>query len=180
MNKYITFVLGLFIFAQCSTKAPKVMENKEIDYKGTKVLVGEIDENNFKTKNYSDWYQSNYEIYELNQKVIDSFKKDLKKYDIKVFLGTWCGDSRWHTPHFFKVLEAANYPKDKVKMFALDRSMKSINGEEEGLNITHVPTIILYKKGKEMGRIVESPINSLEEDIRDIVAGNPQKPNYAK
>jgi tetratricopeptide (TPR) repeat protein len=40
--------------------------------------------------------------------------------------------------------------------------------EEAGLNIHRVPTIIVYKNGKELQRIVESPVESLEQDLLNI------------
>ena len=39
----------------------------------------------------------------------------------------------------------------------------------EDLNIELVPTFIIYKKGEEIGRIVETPYDTLEEDIWKIV-----------
>jgi len=50
--------------------------------------------------------------------------------------------------------------------------------EEAGLNIHRVPTIIFNKNGKEINRIVEHPITTLEEDIQNIITVNNYKPNY--
>jgi len=55
----------------------------------------------------------------------------------------------------------------------------SPTGEERGLNIIRVPTMLFYKNGKEVNRIVESPIESLEEDMAQILSGQPYTPNYA-
>ena len=41
-----------------------------------------------------------------------------------------------------------------------------------------MPTFILYKDGVELGRIVETPIESMEDDIFNILIGSPPQPNY--
>ncbi|MXV37507.1 thiol reductase thioredoxin [Flavobacteriaceae bacterium Ap0902] len=178
-------LLAIFMLTSCGTKSQeqqaeekKPLVNKEIDDRGNKMLQGEINEDNFATADY-EWYNTYYDSYDLQKDTIDSFKDDLQDYDIKIFMGTWCPDSKRETPYFFKIMDYAGYPDDRIHMYAVDRNKKSLNGEEEGYNITHVPTFIFLKDGKEVGRIVESPINSLEEDIRDIINGTPQTPNYS-
>jgi len=49
---------------------------------------------------------------------------------------------------------------------------------EKDLNITNIPTFIFYKNGKEMHRIVESPMESLEKDMLKIITGQPYKHAY--
>lgn len=151
----------------------------EVDDQGSKMLVGEISENSFKNGNYP-WYTSEKENFTVNTEMVNQFKKELQKYDIEVFMGTWCGDSQSQTPAFFKIMDAADFPQNKITMIAVDRNKRSPGGLENSRNIMYVPTFIFLKNGREAGRIVESPINSLEEDIRDIVSGNPQTPNYAQ
>ena len=50
--------------------------------------------------------------------------------------------------------------------------------EEAGLNIHRVPTVIFYKNGKEINRIVEHPIETFEADIQNIITNNNYKSNY--
>lgn len=160
-------------------KVEKALENQEIDHNGNKMWLGEINEQSFENGNYA-WYQSNKDNYEVNHDVVAEFAKDLKDYNIEIFMGTWCGDSKRETPNFFKILDAANFPEDQITMYAVDTNKNTPSGIESEKDVRYVPTFIFYKGGKEVGRIVESPMNSLEEDIRDIVAGNPQTPNYAE
>ena len=160
-------------------KVEKALENQEIDHNGNKMWLGEINEQSFENGNYA-WYQSNKDNYEVNHDVVAEFAKDLKDYKIEIFMGTWCGDSKRETPNFFEILDAANFPEDQITMYAVDTNKNTPSGIESEKDVRYVPTFIFYKGGKEVGRIVESPMNSLEEDIRDIVAGNPQTPNYAE
>jgi len=41
-----------------------------------------------------------------------------------------------------------------------------------------VPTIIVYEKGKETGRIIETPVISLEKDLLAITSQQSYTPNY--
>ena len=187
MYKFIAILVFVGILYACNSTAATTknnkekmeLQNQEVDYNGQKIWVGEITTSQFDSPNYA-WYQEEKDIYQIQPQIINEFKKDLQNFDIEIFMGTWCGDSHRETPAFFKILEAANYPMNQVKMFAVDRSKSTPQGFENGKNIDYVPTFIFYKNGQELGRIVESPINTLEDDIRDIVNGNPQIPNYAE
>ncbi|MFD2099594.1 thioredoxin family protein [Flagellimonas iocasae] len=151
---------------------------------GRKFMVGKINLDGLHTEPYQQWFHQGMKTYAVDKTLVELFKKDLAQYNIKLFLGTWCGDSKRETPRFIKILEAADYPMEQLEIIALDRRAaqykKSPTGEEKGLNIIKVPTMIFYKNGKEVNRIVERPIASLEEDIAQIVQNRPYKPNYAQ
>jgi thiol-disulfide isomerase/thioredoxin len=87
-----------------------------------------------------------------------------------VFLGTWCSDSRREVPRFLKVADEAGMPRDSVTLFAVDRSKISKDGTTGEYRIERVPTFIFFKEGKEIGRIVESPEATMEQDMVRIFA----------
>jgi len=98
-------------------------------------------------------------------------------------MGTWCGDSQREVPKFYKVLEAANFPENNLRIVGLNNVKEQYkqgpNGEEKGLNVHRVPTFIVYnKKGKEIGRIVEHPVESLEADLLNICRGKAYTHHY--
>ena len=153
-----------------------------IDKKGTKKLLGEINKQGLEQAPFNDWFSKNYDSYLVNEKVVEKLINSLKEYKITVFLGTWCGDSKREVPRFYNVLEAANFPKNQLKVIAVDNDTKtykqSPGGEEKGLNIHRVPTFIFYKDGKEVNRIVEYPKETLEKDMLKITTGEKYTPNY--
>ncbi|NER18703.1 thioredoxin family protein [Spongiivirga citrea] len=148
--------------------------NKEIISKNDRpILVGQINKEGLTKEPYLPWFNQQYYNYELNQSAVKTIKKNLNDYKVQIFMGTWCGDSKRQVPRFYKILEAAKYDMTKLEVVGVSNAKedykKSPTGEEKGLNIKRVPTFILYKKGKEIGRIIERPTVSLEEDMLAII-----------
>jgi thiol-disulfide isomerase/thioredoxin len=145
-------------------------------------LLGEITIGGLSANSYKTWFEPNFENYETDQNQIDSFKNKLSSYKILIFMGTWCGDSKREVPRFLRILKSADYPMENLKIVALDHRKesykKSPQGEEWGLNIRRVPTFIFYKNGREVNRIIETPISTLENDILKIVSEQEYIPNY--
>lgn len=148
----------------------------------TPFLLGNINKDGLTSEHYNDWFSKNYEDYALDQATIKAISSKLKDYQITLFMGTWCGDSKLEVPHFYKVLEACNFPEDQLTVIALSRKpymyKQSPNHDEAGLNIHRVPTFIFYKDRKEVNRIVEHPVESLEKDILNIITSNTYQSNY--
>ncbi len=144
-------------------------------------LLGKINKDKLTTKSYSEWFVKNHEEYQSNSETINQLKENISDYTITLFMGTWCGDSKKEVPRFYKILEEANFPIDQLTTVAVDRVREnykqSPGGEQEGMNIHRVPTFIIYKDGKEINRIVEHPVKSLEDDILNIINNN-YKSNY--
>ncbi len=174
---FLTFMLTQLLTAQKFNQ--EVLTNNQQPF-----LIGKIDVEDLKAKSYASWYGTNYRSYEVDKKTISAIKNELATFKILVFMGTWCGDSKREIPRFIKILETVNFPMKNLKIIAVDRRKdnykKSPTGEEWGLNIVRVPTIIFYKGGKETNRIIEHPVSTLELDISAIVTGSKYTPNYAQ
>ncbi len=93
----------------------------------------------------------------------------LKDYTIVIFMGTWCDDSHNIIPKLEKTLKEIDYPLSGVTMYGVDRAKTTKNGENKTYNISRVPTIILFKGGKEAGRITETVLKSVEADLAAIL-----------
>lgn len=101
------------------------------------------------------WYAENLKGYTPHADAVAGLKKNADSIQLLVFMGTWCEDSHVVIPKFFSILDAAGYPGDKVTLIGVDRNKKTFSHLAEALNITLVPTIMIMKKGKEAGRVVE-------------------------
>lgn len=163
--------------------APSQIANKlTTDKKGNELLLGEISKSDLTKNTFNTWFSKNYDDYLVNKSIVKQLKDSLNQYEIKAFLGTWCGDSKREIPHFYKILEDVKFPENQLQVIAVNRTKEaykqSPNHEEKGLNIHRVPTFIFYKNGKEVNRIVEHPKETLERDILNIVSKNKYTPNY--
>ena len=147
---------------------------------GLLFLVGPMEIEDLRQGIYSNWFTPGYEQYTPDTVLLKNLKPLLQEVDIQVFLGSWCGDSRREVPKFIKLLEAADYPMERLQLIGVDRRSEfykqSPNGEHLGRNILRVPTFILLKNGVEIGRIIERPKISLEADLCDLLSCSPKLP----
>ena len=146
------------------------------------ILVGLKERKDLEAEPYASlWYNQNFDEYTMDTVMITQVKPLLNDVDkITIFMGTWCGDSKRGVPPFFKILDEAEFDMKKVSLITVTRDKDTPENYEEGLNITNVPTFILYKEGKEINRIVESPIETWEKDIWAILSGSDYKHTYAE
>ncbi len=150
--------------------------NTEIIESENPTLLGKINKEALSQESYGAWFTKNYEAFTPNHTITDQLKAELAGVTITAFLGTWCGDSKREVPKFYKILEAADFSLDRLTMVGVSRERatykQSPGGEHEGLAIHRVPTFIFYKDGKEINRIVEHPVDSLENDVLRVLRGN--------
>lgn len=177
MKKFITNIVAvssLFLATQ-QLSAQKVVVNREVTTeKDGKMLLGHQLKEQFLKAPYADWYVKEHDEYALDQKAISELRKErLGSYDIIVFMGTWCEDSHRDFPRLTKILEEVGYPENKMTIIAVNRKKESPTGDESLYNIQKVPTIILKRYGKEVGRIIEMPTSGyIERDLVEILKKN--------
>ncbi|MDR6457951.1 thiol-disulfide isomerase/thioredoxin [Chryseobacterium vietnamense] len=177
MKKFITNIVAfssLFLAAQQLT-AQKVVVNREVETQNDgKMLLGNQLKEQFLKAPYADWYVKEHDEYVLDQKAVSELKKEkIGTYDIIVFMGTWCEDSHRDFPRLMKILEAVSYPESKLNIIAVNRKKESPTGDESLYNLQKVPTIILKRYGKEVGRIIEMPTTGyIERDLVQILKKN--------
>lgn len=169
-------VLVLLIVSAYSCSSKKNMVNATKDASGN--LVGIAAKENFQVEPYNSWFQPNYDSYTLNAEVIEKLKPIINNVTIKAFMGTWCGDSQQQTPVFYKILDATGFNYKNLQLIAVNRSKSTPDNLQEGFDIVRVPTFIFFKEGKEIGRFVEYPRETVENDILKIVSGEPYKHSY--
>ena len=125
------------------------------------LLLGTFDSDSLKAEPHRSWFTTEYEAYILQQELLDSLRAWWTDVTIDIYLGTWCSDSRREVPRILKILDHLGTPTEHLRMVGLDRKKASPGQEEEGMNIHHVPTFIFYLDQVEIGRIIETPIETL-------------------
>lgn len=154
--------------------------NDTVPYEDSVMLLGKANRKGFQMDAFKDWFNAGYEGYSVDSETVEKLKPLLKDVEITVFMGTWCEDSQRETPHFYKILDEANFDESKLTLITVSDEKTTPQGFEDGKNITNVPTLIFYKNDKELGRIVEYPIESLEKDMLAILSGKEYKHAYAE
>jgi thiol-disulfide isomerase/thioredoxin len=115
-------------------------------------------------------YDIEYPDYAPEPNALSDLQPLLKDKNIIVVLGTWCGDSREQLPHFLKTIDSSSFAEENITFICVDRAKETEDESLEGLNIDRVPTFIVYHNEKELGRIIEKPTISIEEDLVQILS----------
>lgn len=178
-----TYYITLFLTLTLVLTGGSQNINREVTGADTPpYLWGEINRDGLTTGAYKEWFQENYNHYNTDIKSLHFLEEALQEYTIHIFMGTWCGDSKKEVPAFLKILDSLHFPASQLQITALsrdpDKYKQGPEHEEKGLNIHRVPTFIFYKNGIEQNRIVESPVETLELDLSNIINGNHYKSNY--
>ena len=113
---------------------------------------------------------------------VAALSTSLDSVDVEAYLGTWCSDSTRDVPRLNRVLDDAGFSLDRLEMIALsDRPGEfkfSPGGKEQERLIHRTPTIVISRDGREIGRIVQNSVGSIEEDMLAIVNGEPYVPRF--
>lgn len=149
--KQLFIVCFLFLALNSSAQNYEAFADRD----SSKMYVGFISEELLKSDSAFKWYAKAQSIYTPKQPVVKIFADNKDSVQLLVVMGTWCEDSHFVIPRFYKILEAAGFNKTNVPLLAVDRNKRDKTHLTHTLNITHVPTIIVYKNGKELGRVVE-------------------------
>ena len=169
MIKRLSFFFAASILLGC---AP--LNHQVISHENEPILLGRIDRSGLESLPYAEWFKPAYQEYAVDMARLGP--SDLNGIELLVFMGTWCSDSQLQVPHFLRILDNYGFSARKLKLIALDnhpdRKKTSPDGAEKGWNISLVPTFVVLKNGQEIGRIVETPLETLEQDLAKILHKN--------
>jgi tetratricopeptide (TPR) repeat protein len=168
--------------AKMAAHTPAINQKEYMNTKGNPVLLGTHTKKDLQQSPYNAWFDKNYTEYKIDSVTADQLKPFLKNKQFEIFMGTWCGDSKREVPRMFRILEYAGVQPSQIKLVMVDNRdstyKQSPAHEEKGKGIHHVPDLIVYDNEKEMNRVIESPVVSLEQDLLTISKGDAYQPNY--
>jgi thiol-disulfide isomerase/thioredoxin len=114
------------------------------------------------------WFPKQYDAYHPDLNGFNS--ANLKQISIKIFMGTWCHDSKREVPRLYKILDELYYDYENFEIIGLTKDKKGYFQDYATFGITNTPTIIFYRNDMEIGRIIEEPKGSLEDQMARIIA----------
>lgn len=117
------------------------------------------------------WYAENFKAFIPLPKAIETLKHATDSIKLVAFMGTWCDDSHFVIPRLYAFADAANFPDSSITLIGVDRRKKTLGGLSDALQISKVPTIIVYKNGKELGRVVEyGKYGQFDKELAEIIS----------
>jgi thiol-disulfide isomerase/thioredoxin len=154
----ITFLPVILLSQEVNNKIIDPRLNKEI-------LYGYCDRSGLQDGEFGNFFKTYYQVYSPDKTVVSQLKEKKEGVEILIVLGTWCKDCQEQVPRFFKILDQARFSKKNVQLICVSRDKEA--GEVDVINydIQKVPTFIIYRKGREIGRIIERPYLTLEKDL---------------
>lgn len=164
-------ILVIFILISICTFAQETNTIVTDSSSGKPMLIGFVTRDAFKDTSFSWWFDSEYNNYETDTVSAKLFVDKVKDFSVTIIMATWCSDSRREVPRFLRIMDESKFISSaNLKIICVDRNKKGIGNEADGLNIELVPTFIISQKGKEIGRIIESPKLTLEKDLLGMIS----------
>ena len=172
MKKNSVFIIsGVLLMLLFPSFLSAQENNRKVYSKDTEqeILLGRGDRSGMLQEPFSDWFEKEYESYQLNDSLIGILKgTHLSDMQVEIVMGTWCSDSKREVPRFYKVADAMHIPDSRIKVIYVDRDKKVPGEDPSKYNISKVPTFIFYIYGKEINRIIETPDGSFEKEMKNL------------
>lgn len=114
-------------------------------------------------------FNESYQAYAVDDAQLAAVKDLTQATEIITILGTWCPDCFREVPRLIKLLEKLDNPLIQARYLGVDRSKQDSSGLAAQFEFNRIPTIIVRQGGREIGRIVEQPKHSLQQDLAAIL-----------
>lgn len=133
----------------------------------SKVLKGKLDLKALTSDSAYAWFYTGVNKYQPNDNMLNYIKSNRDKFNVVALIGTWDEQSRILFPQLYKVMVLAGSPETQMLIFGADQKLDT--GAPTEYKLKKVPTFIILKEGKELGRISGSVDESIEADIAKIL-----------
>jgi hypothetical protein len=169
MKHFILFSLMMFIGIHLFSQEIK-MNQKIFDQKSNHdIMIGYCSLAGMTGTPFDSSYQEEYSNYKPDREIISQINPLMEGVNMTIVMGTWCSDSREQVPRFMKVIHSPDHSMPDPVLICVDRDKKAGDVPLEGMDIMKIPTFIIYYKGHELGRIIETPSATLEKDLLEIM-----------
>lgn len=170
MNKFFLIsLLPVLLICACSRGYRPAAGVTEVA--GEAMLLGPIEYQDI-LHYFPEWQEHDREAVADPQQV-QALQEVAQSLEIDCYLGTWCSDSREGVPPFMKALTSAGNGRLRVQLIGVDRQKDDPEHVALQEGIERVPTFVVKKNGKEIGRMIEYPLkSSFVEDFLDIIVAN--------
>lgn len=84
---------------------------------------------------------------------------------IELFFGSWCSHCQHWVPRLMHVIDDAKNPHIQVNVHAMSEDQSQPEDSIRQYDVSKTPTFVIVQNGKELGRIEEEPLVSVEADL---------------
>lgn len=109
-------------------------------------------------------FSAEYQTYQASEQELKGMET-IQGLSLLVLFGTWCPDSEREVSRLLKLLAQSQVKIKELTLVGVNRSKQDPEGLHRDFDLLYTPTIILLDGNKELGRIVESPVVSIGEDL---------------
>ena len=168
---YCTMIMMPAIFCLGNIAAQTTHAYEIVPDGKAKILKGLLQRSDIESDTAFKWFKQNYDLGNADAGAVSAFQKNKDSFQMVVFFGTWCEDSQNLVPAFFRLVDKSGYNQSSISLIGVDRSKTTLDDLNRAFNITRVPTFIVMKNGKEVGRVVEyGKSGVMDKELGEIVA----------
>lgn len=134
---------------------------------GRKVLKGKIEMKTLMNDSSFAWFYNGVNKYQPNDNMLNYIKDNRGKFNVIAIASTWDDDSRRLLPALYKILILAGSPEEQITTYGADEKLNA--GAPGEYKAKKLPTFILVREGKEIGRISPELSETLEGEMAKIL-----------
>ncbi len=144
--------------------------DKDTKHPEMTILKGVISKYILENDSSFAWYAANQKAYQPETAILNDMETAKDKFQFVIFGGTWCEDTQFILPKFFKLQEQAGVADNRISFFGVNREKQTLGNLAAAFKIINVPTIIVMKDGQEVGRVVEyGKTGKWDKELSDIL-----------
>ena len=176
-HQYLIRRLGLVCLAGLLTVGLQPLSGQAADT--TEILLGPVSRGRLAAEVWPVQFRTEYSGYDVSDSLLGDLREVMDGAEVAIYFGTWCKDSRRQMPRFFRLMDTLGIVPELVSTFGLNKAKQAPPVDGREVNIHHTPTFIISRAGAELGRIIETPVESLEADLLKILSGQSYTPHHA-
>jgi hypothetical protein len=150
----VAIIIGLGILTRAESEYTVTSDGTH------KILKGLISRDMLEKDTAFSWFVQNRCAYTPDAAVTAVLRTKAPQVQFLVFTATWNEDAQYILPRFCSLMDAAAVRADQVTLVGVDRAKKTLYHLTEDMHIMSVPTFIVLRNGKEIGRVEPKDKNS--------------------
>lgn len=175
MKQAFLLAFSICILLSCKTRHQQLpipsQEYESFMEDDIKILKGVINRSLIENDTAFAWFKNNMKYGQTDAKAVEAFKQNSSKFTIVAFIGTWCRSTHNLLPGFYRLIDKSGYPESQITLIGTNQAKTTVQNLHTQYKIKFVPTFIVFKNGKEIGRVVEyGKYGTVDKELGEIVS----------